>query len=122
MPRYAKIPRENWQHARELRKNLTKAERVLWRVLRNKQLKVRFLRQHPVGPYIVDFYTYEKKLVIEVDGDTHAQPEQVARDRERDAYFESLGFRVKRYTNNDILLNLDGVLQDIMKVLHSSSG
>lgn len=122
MPRYAKIPRENWQHARELRKNLTKAERVLWRVLRNKQLKVRFLRQHPVGPYIVDFYTYEKKLVIEVDGDTHAQPEQVAHDRERDAYFESLGFRVKRYTNNDILPNLDGVLQDIMEVLHSSAG
>ncbi|MFH1010739.1 MAG: endonuclease domain-containing protein [bacterium] len=121
MPRYAKIPQENWQRAREMRKNLTKSERVLWKALRSRQLKVRFLRQHPVGPYIADFYTYEKKLVIEVDGDAHALPEQLAHDRGRDAYFESLGFRVKRYTNNDILVNLDGVLKDIMEVLHGSS-
>jgi very-short-patch-repair endonuclease len=121
MPRFENIPSENWQRAREMRKNLTKAEQALWRVLRSRQMGVRFLRQHPVGPYIADFYAFEKRLIIEVDGDVHAQPEQIEYDRVRDAYFESLGFRVKRYANNDILLNLDGVLRDIMEMLHGSS-
>jgi very-short-patch-repair endonuclease len=105
-----------------MRKNLTRAEQILWKALRSRQLNGRFLCQHPVGPYIADFYAFEKRLVIEVDGDTHAEPEQVAHDRVRDAYFESLGFRVKHYTNHDILTNLDGVLIDIMETLHGSSG
>ncbi len=121
MPRYEKIPSENWKRAREMRNNLTKAERAFWRALRGKQLGVRFLRQHPVGPYITDFFTFEKKLVIEVDGDSHAEPKQVEHDRVRDAYLKSHGFRVKHYTNNDILKSLEGVLSDIMEVLHASS-
>ena len=121
MPRYEKIPSENWKRAREMRKSPTKAERILWRALRGKQLGVRFLRQHPVGPYIADFFTLEKKLVIEVDGDSHVEPKQVEHDRVRDAYFASHGFRVKRYTNNDVMKGLEGVLRDIMEVLHASS-
>ena len=121
MPRFEKIPSENWKRAREMRKNPTKAERTLWRALRGKQLGVRFLRQHAVGPYIADFFSFEKKLVIEVDGDSHAEPEQVEHDRVRDAYFESQGFLVKRYTNSDVLKNPDGVVRDIMDVLNAES-
>jgi very-short-patch-repair endonuclease len=121
MPRFAKIPRENWERARTLRKHLTKAERRLWQAMRSKQLGVRFLRQHPIGPYIADFFAFEKRLVIEVDGDTHAESEQVAYDRARDAYFESRGLRVRRYANSEILTNLDGVLKDLTEFLDTSS-
>jgi very-short-patch-repair endonuclease len=69
----------------------------------------------------VDFYCQEQSLVIEVDGDSHADADQIVKDQRRDRYFQSLGLRVIRYINDDILKNLDGVLEDLAERLSSGS-
>ena len=94
--------------ARELRRNLTDAERALWRVLRNRQVSgYRFRRQAPIGPYIVDFVCFEIRLVIEVDGGQHV--EQAKYDDERTAWLEDAGFRVVRFCNNEVLEDMGAV-------------
>lgn len=101
---------------RRLRSDTTAAEKRLWAHLRLRQFcGLKFRRQHGIGPYIVDFYCANRSLVIEVDGDTHAEAAQIAADRERDAYLQSLGVRVVRYTNDDVLHNLDGVIEDLRR-------
>jgi very-short-patch-repair endonuclease len=88
----AKVIPDILQRARELRQPQTPAEERLWYWLRNSQLEgMKFRRQHPVGRFIVDFYCAEKKLVIEVDGDTHFTPEQMAYDAARTAWLEEQG-------------------------------
>jgi very-short-patch-repair endonuclease len=95
---------------------MTGPERGLWSKLRARQLfGFKFRRQHGIGPYIVDFYCAETSLVIEIDGDTHAEPNQTRKDALRDRYLKSLGLHVVRYGNNDILKNLEGVLADLEK-------
>ena len=107
---------------RRLRSNLTGQETRLWSRLRARQLQgLKFRRQHGIGPYIVDFYCPEQSLVIEVDGDSHADADQIVKDQLRDRYFQSLGLRVIRYINDDILKNLDGVLEDLAQRLSSGS-
>jgi very-short-patch-repair endonuclease len=106
--------------ARELRKNLTDAERALWQHLRHRQIGgQRFRRQHPIGPYIVDFFCFEKRLIVEIDGGQHS--EQVAYDEERTKWLEARGFRVLRFWNNDVLGNIEGVKQVILEELTRSS-
>jgi very-short-patch-repair endonuclease len=98
--------------ARSLRKRLTDAERVLWKHFRNNQFEnVKFRRQQPIGPYVVDFISFSNKLVIEVDGGQHAEMQE--KDRERDLYFINKGYRVLRFWNNEVLLNTEGVLHAI---------
>ena len=107
---------------RRLRSDMTAAERRLWAVLRLRQFHgLKFRRQHGIGPYIVDFYCPEQGLVIEVDGDTHAEVMRQLTDQRRDVYLQSLGLAVVRYTNTEILENLDGVLQDMMARLGNGS-
>ena len=104
--------------ARELRKNMTDAEIKLWARIRRKQLlDYQFYRQRPVGNYIVDFYCPAAKLIIEVDGGQHYEPEGLEYDRIRDAYLRSLGFFVMRFKNPDVLKNIDGVLEVICEYL-----
>ncbi len=101
---------------------MTGQEARLWSRLRARQLQgLKFRRQHGIGPYIVDFYCSEQSLVIEVDGDSHADADQIVKDQRRDRYFQSLGLRVIRYINDDILKNLDGVLEDLAERLSSGS-
>ncbi len=101
---------------------MTSAEIRLWSRLRAKQLQgLKFRRQHGIGPYIVDFYCPEKSLVIEVDGDTHADENQVMKDRQRETYLQSLGLRVIRYMNDDVLNNIEGVLEDLYEKLSRST-
>lgn len=103
------------QKARELRDNLTDAERKLWTKIRRKQLEgYRFRRQHPIGPFIVDFVCLEAKLVIEVDGGQHADPEEARRDVGRTQWLRNEGYRVLRFWNNELLQNSAGVLQTIL--------
>ena len=99
--------------ARENRKNPTPAEALIWqKVLRSKQLDLyKFHRQKPIGPYIVDFYCAELRLVIEIDGDSHA--EQAGYDADRTAYLNNLGLRVLRYANRKVLGNLSGIFDDL---------
>jgi very-short-patch-repair endonuclease len=106
------------QNARQLRKNMTDAERALWRLLRQRQISgLRFRRQVPIDHYIVDFACLEARLVIEVDGGQHFESEA---DKRRDAYLHSQGFRVLRLWNNDVLLNPDGVHRVITDTLAST--
>ena len=100
---------------RHLRANLTSAESRLWTKLRSKQFRaLKFRRQHGIGPYIVDFFCPAKSLVVEVDGDVHAERSVQKKDKERERYFQSLGLHVIRYNNDDVLNNLDGVLEDLL--------
>ena len=101
---------------------MTGPETRLWSRLRARQLQgLKFRRQHGIGPYIVDFYCPEQSLVIEVDGDSHADADQMLKDQLRDRYFQSLGLRVIRYFKDDMMKNLDGVLEDVAKRLSSGS-
>jgi very-short-patch-repair endonuclease len=96
--------------ARQLRRNATDTERILWRALREK-LPYKFRRQHPVGERVVDFACPARKLAIELDGGQHA--EQAAVDAVRTTELAEHGYRVIRFWNNDVLENLDGVLESI---------
>ena len=104
--------------SRGLRKSQTNAERALWASLRNRQLEgARFRRQHPIGPYIVDFVDLEAKLVVELDGGQHNEDRVTEKDEARTAWLESEGYRVLRFWNNDVLANLEGVLEKISDAL-----
>jgi very-short-patch-repair endonuclease len=103
--------------ARDLRKRLTPAEKIFWRLLRDRRLKdLKFRRQFPIGPFVVDFCCYEIRLVIELDGDIHAKPQPAARDRERDAYIRGLGFTILRFPNERVFGEAEAVLADILAV------
>jgi 5-methyltetrahydrofolate--homocysteine methyltransferase/ATP-dependent helicase HrpA len=100
---------------RELRKNQTKAEQILWKKLRSKQFAgFKFRRQHGIGPYIVDFCSPSNSIVVEVDGDIHDLPDQTIIDRMRQQEIESLGFKIIRYHNKEILENLAPTLKDLL--------
>ncbi len=100
--------------ARKLRGNMTDAENRLWRALRRDQLNgLHFRRQHPVGPFTLDFYCPSLRLAVEVDGGQHAEQRKQADDR-RTRWLAEKGVMVVRYWNNDVLLNLEGVLSDLL--------
>ena len=102
------------KHARELRKNMTDAERRLWSKIRRKQLKEnQFYRQKNIGDYIVDFYCPAAKLVVEIDGGQHYAEENIVKDEARDKFLSDLGFRVLRFSNSDVFKNIEGVVTDI---------
>jgi very-short-patch-repair endonuclease len=105
----------------ELRKNQTLPEQILWQSIRNKQLGVKFRRQHGIGRYIADFYCTECSLVIEVDGDSHYTKDGMDYDRERDLFMQALGITVLRFSNDDIFNNIDGVLMCIAGIVANSS-
>jgi len=101
--------------ARRLRRDATEAEKVLWRVLRNRSLgDAKFRRQVPIGRYIVDFACLERGPVIEADGGQHAASEN---DAERTNWLESRCFRVLRFWNHDILENPEGIAAVILEAL-----
>jgi len=98
--------------ASELRNTLTDAEHRLWHHLRNSRMEgVKFRRQQPIENYIVDFVSFDKRLVIELDGGQHAEAGHS--DRQRDACLATNGFSVLRFWNNEIFENLEGVLEII---------
>jgi very-short-patch-repair endonuclease len=104
--------------SQELRKNSTEAERLLWSKLRMKQLKgLPFSRQKPLGEYIADFYCPKVKLIIEVDGGQHLTGDAVEYDKIRDNYMKSAGLTMLRFTNTDVIHNIDGVLETIIQKL-----
>ena len=102
------------QLSRQLRNNMTDAEKHLWAKIRMKQLKgYQFYRQKPIGDYIVDFFCPKEKLVVEIDGSQHLSDETVEYDRIRDEYLSSLGLMVLRFTNTDVLKHVEGVVERI---------
>ncbi|MCM4161912.1 endonuclease domain-containing protein [Antarcticibacterium flavum] len=93
------------KQARDLRKRETKAEKIVWDLLSNKKLGVKFRRQHPINQFITDFYCHEIKLVIEIDGEIHLQKEALEYDEMRTTIFNYYGITVVRFTNKEIFTN-----------------
>jgi very-short-patch-repair endonuclease len=108
------LTNEQRDFARTLRTNATDAERVLWRALRSGQVGARFRRQHPLGPYVLDFVCVAQRLAVEVDGGQHSGS---VHDAARDAWLTSQGWRVLRFWNNDVMNNIDGALTVIVGAL-----
>jgi very-short-patch-repair endonuclease len=101
---------------RQLRKNMTPAERKAWGILKNRQiLNLRFLRQYGVENYILDFYCPEIKLAIEVDGGQHNDEKEKLSDAARTSLMGLYGIKVIRFWNNEVMQNLDGIYQKIME-------
>jgi very-short-patch-repair endonuclease len=101
-------------HAREMRHPQTPAEATLWRVLRNRQTGFKFRRQHPISRFIIDLYCAEAKLLIEVDGESHLEMKQKEYHQARTEYLEELGYKVIRFTNDDVRYNVKGVASEIL--------
>ena len=103
------------ERARQLRRDMTLPERLLWREVRGRGLGPRFRRQVPIGPYIVDFSCPEAKLVVEVDGDFHG--DQMIEDRDRALWLDAQGYRVVRFVAVDVLVDLDAVVERLSLLL-----
>ena len=104
--------------ARKLRQEQTDAERLLWSRLRRKYVsRVKFRRQEPIGPYVVDFVSFEKRLVVEVDGGHHNDEAVRLKDEERTRWLAAEGFRLLRFWNNEVLTNVDAVLEVIHRAV-----
>jgi very-short-patch-repair endonuclease len=108
---------ENWirnERRKVLRKNLSKAEAIMWNHLSRKQMHgFKFRRQYSVDQYVIDFYCPRLKLALEVDGDSHFMPGAEAQDKARQEYIEAFGIQFLRFTNEDVCNNIDGVCQAI---------
>ncbi len=104
--------------ARRLRRELTKAEIVLWTRLRRYDREPhKFRRQHPIGLYVADFAHLKAKLVVELDGATHSEDAELAHDAKRTAYLASRGWRVIRFTNDDVYQSVADVVEAIWRHL-----
>ena len=100
--------------AKELRSKQTDAEKIFWSRLRAKRfLGIKFKRQQPLGKYIVDFISFEKMLIVELDGGQHNMQKGIAYDDVRTRYLKDLGYTVLRFWNNDVIRNIDEVLERI---------
>ncbi|HXH08985.1 MAG TPA: endonuclease domain-containing protein [Alphaproteobacteria bacterium] len=114
----APLDPEFLDHSRKLRKTQTDAEKLLWSALRNRQLLgLKFRRQYLVEPYILDFYCHKYRLGIELDGGQHYTNEGKQRDSTRDTFIAAQGVRILRFSDLDVLANLEAVLQTIVAEL-----
>lgn len=105
-------------YSRELRKNMTGAERLLWSKIRNKQLKgYQFYRQKIIGNCIVDFYWPKAKLIVELDGGQHYTAEGKEKDRERDNHMVTMEIKVLRFSDREVFKNINGILETIWNYL-----
>ncbi len=101
------------QYAKENRSQMTDAENLLWYHLRQGKLGARFRRQHIIGDYIVDFICLKQKLIIEIDGGYHQEATQRTEDKTRQNWLESMGYKVLRFTNEDIFHDIESVITTI---------
>lgn len=112
-----------FENARILRGNQTEAETVLWNILKDYKLKgFKFRRQHAIANYIADFYCHKASLVIEIDGEYHNTNEQIEKDKYRTDYFNEIGLKEIRFTNNQILCDIGNVLNEINNFIGLTNG
>ncbi|MDI1308202.1 MAG: DUF559 domain-containing protein [Methylotenera sp.] len=111
-----RLPQHTKDFSRQLRAEMTDAEKHLWQRLRMKQLGVKFRRQHPAGRYILDFACVDAALAIEIDGGQHN--EMQIEDNLRSEWLKDHGWKVLRFWNNEVLQNIEGVLQVILQSIH----
>ena len=106
------------EYAKENRRNLTEAEEKLWQEIRNRKIaNCKFRRQHPIAGYIPDFVCLEAKLIVEIDGEYHDEEKQQQLDKWRTAWLENVGYRMLRFSNDEVLNNISFVLQNISTAL-----
>ena len=105
--------------ARSLRRRMTLPEVLLWQQLRAKKLGFKVLRQHPIGPYVVDFYISEARLIIEVDGEVHNRADNPDRDQKRDGHLAAQGHFIMRIAAADVLNCMEGALEEIVARLEN---
>jgi adenine-specific DNA-methyltransferase len=109
--------------ARSLRKSQTTGEKSLWQRLRARRFEgLKFRRQVPIGPYIVDFLCAEKRIILEIDGDSHFQPGAKEKDEKRELYLCQQNFKVLRFTNQMAVEFVEKILSEIRKVVYISKG
>ena len=114
---------QNRDFARQLRRDMTDAEKFLWNQLRGRRFGgIKFRRQAPIGPYIVDFVCLESRVIVELDGAGHAEPEQQAHDERRSAWLATEGYRVLRFSNEAVLTQTGQVEQAIWDALRGRLG
>jgi crossover junction endodeoxyribonuclease RuvC len=101
--------------ARTLRRRSTEAENRVWRLLRSQQAGAKFRRQQPIEGYVVDFVSFEQRLIVEIDGGQHGDIDEYEEARTR--CLEANGFRILRFWNNDVMENIEGVLDTIVAAL-----
>jgi very-short-patch-repair endonuclease len=112
----SRVNQEARRRAHELRQAETPIERRLWKALRDlKAREFHFRRQAPIGPYVVDFACLSARFIVEADGITHESPDVAAHDARRDAFLSREGFRVLRVPNGEVVRNLDGVMETVMR-------
>ncbi|MCR5394350.1 MAG: endonuclease domain-containing protein [Bacteroidales bacterium] len=99
--------------ARENRENMTDAEKVFWYCVKGQSLGHKFVRQHIIGDYIVDFLCRDAQLIVEIDGGYHSERTQEMDDSLRQQWLESLGYRVLRFTNAQVLFDIDNTLATV---------
>jgi very-short-patch-repair endonuclease len=115
---HAVVNERQRNRAKQLRRTMTRAETLLWRYLKaNRMDGIGFRRQTPIGNYIVDFVCFSSKLIIELDGESHDFEERQTMDHRRDAFFASEDFRVLRFTNDQVMSNLEGVVEAIRQAI-----
>ena len=112
---HAFVPKRHRQNAKTMRRVMTDAELKLWNEVRAHRLMgLGFRRQVPIGPFIVDFACSSHRLILEVDGSQHAEPEASEKDERRDAFLRSGGWTILRFWNDDVLREIDDVCQHIV--------
>jgi very-short-patch-repair endonuclease len=115
-------PQETKAFARKLRRELTLPEVVIWQAVRGQRLEgFRFRRQHPIGPYVLDFYCDAAKLAVEIDGDWHGMGDQPERDSARDAWFAARGIETLRISARELLEEADGAIVALLDALRRRS-
>ena len=105
------------EYAYRMRINPTEAESILWQQLRGKALGQPFRRQHIIGPFIADFICVPRKLILEIDGGYHQLPDQQISDEERTQWLEAKGYKVIRFTNEEVIADIDSVINTIKTLL-----
>ena len=119
---YSKLPEHLREFARSLRLQQTDAESLLWLLLRNRRLGFKFRRQHPVGKYILDFYSHEAHLAVELDGGQHNAADVILKDERRSGDLRSKGIEVLRFWDHEVLTSTEAVLEKIYQELTGRAG
>jgi very-short-patch-repair endonuclease len=109
-------PKQTQRFARNLRSEMTLPEVLLWRALRERPAGLKFRRQHPAGPYVLDFFCAQKRLAIETDGEAHNRGDRLERDRVRDIWLAEQGVRVLRIRAVDVLADVEAVVRHIVTI------
>ena len=112
-----RVTKEKLERSRDLRREMTPAERILWQELRGNRLGVHFRRQQVIAGFIVDFYCHKADLVIELDGSVHEGDEQKENDAERDLVLSKMGLRVVRFRNEEVVKDTSAIVEMIREMI-----